>query len=145
MQWPPSPGPGKKGMNPNGLVLAARTTSQMSMSISESTVFISFTRAMFTARKMFSSSFALSATSAVETSTTSEIPFRYTAAASSVETGSSPPTSFGIVLVEWSLRPGSSRSGLKATKISSPTCSDSAVPAACSSMTGRSSSRVVRG
>ena len=34
---------------------------------------------------------------------------------------SSPPTSFGMVLVEWSLRPGSSRSGLNATKRSSPT------------------------
>ena len=76
MQWPPSPGPGKKGMNPKGFVLAARTTSQTSMSISVSTVFISLTKAMFTARKMFSRSLALSAISAEATSTTSAMPFR---------------------------------------------------------------------
>ena len=54
-------------MKPNGLVLAAATTSHTSMFMSVSTVFISLTRAMFTARKMFSRSLAVSATSALET------------------------------------------------------------------------------
>ena len=33
MQWPPSPGPGWKLMNPNGFVAAAPMTSQTSMRI----------------------------------------------------------------------------------------------------------------
>ena len=58
-------------MNPNGLVAAASTTSQMSMSIRSQRIASSLTSAMLTERKMFSSSFASSAASGVETATTS--------------------------------------------------------------------------
>ena len=54
-------------MKPNGFVLAASMTSQTSMPMRSSTIFISLTSAMFTQRKTFSSTFAVSATSAVET------------------------------------------------------------------------------
>ena len=63
-------------MKPNGFVPAARTTSHTSTSIASRITLSSFTSAMFTARKMFSSSFADSATSALETSTTSSTPTR---------------------------------------------------------------------
>jgi hypothetical protein len=56
-------------MNPNGLVAAASTTSQMSMSIRSASIASSLTSAMLTERKMFSSSFAISAASGVETGT----------------------------------------------------------------------------
>ena len=67
MQWPPRPGPGLKLMNPNGFVAAASTTSQTSMPIRSQSCASSFTSAMLTERKMFSSSFVSSAASAVET------------------------------------------------------------------------------
>ena len=57
-------------MKPNGFVFAASITSQTSMFIRSKTTFISFTSAMLTARKMFSSSFADSATSGDDTGTT---------------------------------------------------------------------------
>ena len=57
-------------MKPKGFVLAASITSQTSMPMRSSTSFISFASAMFTERKMFSSSFAASATSGLETGTT---------------------------------------------------------------------------
>ena len=57
-------------MKPKGLVLAASMTSQTSMPIPSRITFISLTRAMFTERKMFSSSLADSATRAEETRTT---------------------------------------------------------------------------
>ncbi len=57
-------------MKPNGFVLAASITSQTSMPIRSRTIFISFASAMFTARKMFSRSFADSATSGEDTGTT---------------------------------------------------------------------------
>jgi hypothetical protein len=50
-------------MNPNGFVPAASTTSQMSISMRSASIASSFTSAMFTERKMFSSSFASSAAS----------------------------------------------------------------------------------
>src|SRR3970282_1813033 len=49
-------------MNPNGLVLAASTTSQTSMFILSHISASSLTSPMFTARKVFSSSFTISAT-----------------------------------------------------------------------------------
>ena len=58
-------------MKPYGLVAAASTTSQTSMSIRSHSIASSLTSAMFTARKMFSSSLVSSAASGVETSTTS--------------------------------------------------------------------------
>ena len=58
-------------MNPYGLVAAASTTSQTSMPIRSQSTASSLTRAMFTERKMFSSSFVISAASGVATTTTS--------------------------------------------------------------------------
>jgi hypothetical protein len=60
-------------MNPNGFVAAASTTSQMSISIRSQSCAISFTSAMFTERKMFSSSFVSSAASGDETGWTLSI------------------------------------------------------------------------
>ena len=65
------PGPGSNRMKPYGLVLAASTTSQMSIPIRSATSAISSTSAMFTERKMFSSSFVSSAASGEETGTIS--------------------------------------------------------------------------
>ena len=56
-------------MKPNGFVLAASITSQRSMPIASNTTFSSFTSAIFTPRKMFSSSFVASATRQEETGT----------------------------------------------------------------------------
>ena len=64
------PGPGSKRMKPNGLVEAASTTSQMSMPMRSASIDISLTSAMFTERKMFSSSFVISAVSGEPTATT---------------------------------------------------------------------------
>ena len=58
-------------MKPYGLVAAASTTSQMSMPIRSQSMASSFTSAMFTERKTFSSSFDSSAASGPETCTTS--------------------------------------------------------------------------
>ncbi len=49
-------------MNPNGLVAAASTTSHTSMPRRSHMSASSFTRPMFTARNVFSSSFTISAT-----------------------------------------------------------------------------------
>ena len=58
-------------MNPNGFVAAASTTSQTLIPIRSQSCASSLTRAMFTERKMFSSSLLSSAISGEETSTTS--------------------------------------------------------------------------
>ena len=58
-------------MKPYGLVAAASITSQMSMPIRSVSSASSFTSAMFTARKMFSSNFVSSAASGVATRTIS--------------------------------------------------------------------------
>jgi hypothetical protein len=55
-QWPPTPGPGVKRMNPNGLVDAASMAAQTSMPRSWAKIASSLARAMFTCRKVFSSS-----------------------------------------------------------------------------------------
>ena len=60
-------------MNPNGLVAAASTTSQTSIPIRSQSWASSLTSAMFTERKMFSSSFVSSAASGEETSWTESI------------------------------------------------------------------------
>ena len=57
-------------MKPKGFVFAASITSQTLMPMRSSTSFISLASAMLTARKMFSSSFAASATSGLDTATT---------------------------------------------------------------------------
>ena len=56
-------------MNRYGFVDAASTTSQMSISMRSQSIASSLTSAMLTERKMFSSSFASSAASGVETRT----------------------------------------------------------------------------
>ena len=71
MQWPPTPGPGVKGMKPNGLLEAASMTSQMSMPMRSHSSASSLTRAMLTLRKVFSSSLVSSAARGVETMRTS--------------------------------------------------------------------------
>ena len=111
MQCPPRPGPGLKGMKPNGFVAAAFTTSHTSIDIRSQSCASSLTSAMFTERKMFSSSFVSSAASGVETSTTVSIARRYTSAARFVHSGVTPPSTFGVVFVVQSSRPGSTRSG----------------------------------
>ena len=126
-------------MNPNGLVAAASTTSQMSICIRSQRMASSFTSAMLTERKMFSSSLVSSAASGVDTRWTVSIALPYSSAARSVQAGVIPPTTFGTVLVVQSVRPGSTRSGEKARKKSSPQTSPVA------SNTGRISSRVVPG
>ena len=83
----------------------------------------SFTRPMLIMRKVFSSSFAISAASAVETDTTVSSAPRYQAAATSPQAGVIPPTTFGVFRVVQSSRPGSTRSGEKQMKTSSPTFS----------------------
>ena len=70
MQWPPRPGPGWNFMKPNGLVAAASMTSHTSIFMRSQSMASSFMRAMFTLRKMFSSSLVISATSGVLTGTT---------------------------------------------------------------------------
>ena len=70
MQWPPTPGPGRKRMKPNGLVAAASMTSQTSTPIRSQSIASSLTSAMLTLRKTFSSSFAVSATRGLDTGTT---------------------------------------------------------------------------
>ena len=68
-QWPPTPGPGVKRMNPKGLVEAASMASHTSMPRSEANMASSLTRAMLTCRKVFSSSFVISATLGFDTGT----------------------------------------------------------------------------
>ena len=70
MQCPPTPGPGWKRMNPNGLVAAASTTSHTSTPIRSQSIASSLTSAMLTLRNMFSSSLAVSATRGPDTGTT---------------------------------------------------------------------------
>ncbi len=67
MQWPPMPGPGKKGIKPKGFVAAARTTSHVSMPRVLQSLAISFAMPMLIARKVFSQSLQASATRAEET------------------------------------------------------------------------------
>ncbi len=57
-------------MKPKGLVAAPSITSQTSMSMASHMSAISFTRPMFTLRKVFSSSLTVSATRTEDTGTT---------------------------------------------------------------------------
>ena len=107
-------------MNPNGLVDAASSTSQTSMPIRSKTTLSSFTRAMFTARKMFSVSLVASAARADETRTVSRrSPGRrgLREVAATADRRRRPPWEWS----RWKSRlPGSSRSGEKARKKSWP-------------------------
>ena len=99
MQCPPRPGPGTKGMKPNGLVDAAWMTSQTSSPIRSQSTFISLTRAMLTQRKMFSWSLASSATRVLDTGITLSTAAPYRAWATSRHPGVWPPTSLGMLRV----------------------------------------------
>lgn len=107
-------------MNPNGLVEAAFTTSHTSISVRSKSSLSSLIIAILTQRQMFSSSFDDSATRADETRTTRSTTSPYAAAATSRQRGVTPPTIFGMVRLLKSLLGGSSRSGEKARKKSSP-------------------------
>ena len=107
-------------MKPNGFVAAASMTSQGSTPIFRQAKASSLARAMFTLRNVFSSSFAVSATRGFDASNTVLVTFRYSLAASSVQAGVTPPTTFGMVAVVNFLFPGSTRSGEKARKKSRP-------------------------
>ena len=87
MQWPPTPGPGVNFMNPNGLVAAASMTSQTSRSIRSHRSASWLTNAMFTLRKMFSRSLAISAASGEESSTTRSLILARSVAARFVASG----------------------------------------------------------
>ena len=86
-------------MNPNGFVLAASMTSHTSMFIRCDINAISLTNPMLTARNVFSSSFTISATCVELTGMTFSMIAPYKSPASSVLTGFTPPTTFGIVRV----------------------------------------------
>ena len=74
----------------------------------------SLTRPMLIMRKVFSSSFAISATSAEETVTTFCRAWAYQTVATSQQFAVMPPTTLGVLMVVQSVRPGSTRSGEKA-------------------------------
>ena len=120
MQWPPRPGPGQKGMNPNGLVDAASMVSQMSMPIRSPRMAISLTSAMLTARKVFSTILAISALSGEETTLTVSQIRAYSSAARRVHSAVMPPTILGVFRMPYRSLPGSTRSGEKARKTSLP-------------------------
>ena len=98
-------------MNPNGFVAALSITSQMSSPIRRQSCFSSLTSAMFTHRKMFSSSFTISAARVELTGTTFETICAYIPAAARPLAGLIPPTTLGICAKPYCLLPGSSRSG----------------------------------
>src|SRR5439155_1441306 len=106
-------------MKPNGLVFAASITSHTSMSSLLHIIASSFTRPIFTARNVFSSSFTISATRVEVTGTTVDTTAAYKAAAASVLAGPTPPTTFGMLRVVNIAFPGSTRSGEKASRKSS--------------------------
>ncbi len=99
MQCPPIPGPGVNFMNPNGFVAAASITSQTSTPSLSHTMAISFTRPMFTERKVFSRSLVSSAASGDDTRTVVSMQLVYSAIASSVQFGVMPPTTLGVFFV----------------------------------------------
>ncbi len=108
-------------MKPNGLVEAASTTSQTSIPIRSQSWASSLTSAMLTERKMFSSSFVSSAASGEETvdDLVADQAVELDGAPAAL-VGVSPPTTFGVVRIVWSVRPGSIRSGEKARLKSLP-------------------------
>ena len=98
-------------MKPKGLVAAPSIISQMSRPMRRQSCFSSFTSAMFTQRKIFSSSFTISAARVELTGTTFETICAYNATAARPLAGLIPPTTFGICASPNCLLPGSSRSG----------------------------------
>ena len=96
MQWPPTPGPGVKRMNPNGLVAAASMTSQTSRPIRSHSSASWLTNAMLTLRNVFSSSLAISAASGDDSSIDAVVDVaRAVPRRASVAAGVVPPTRRG--------------------------------------------------
>ncbi len=127
-------------MKPYGLLAAASTTSQMSMPIRSVSIASSLTSAMFTERKMFSSSFVSSAASGVETRTISSQTSRVERLRRARRTPRvRPPITFGVLRSVKSVRPGSTRSGENARWKSLPAARPH------SSSSGATRSRVVPG
>ena len=111
MQWPPTPGPGVKRMKPNGFVAAASMTSHTSRPIRSHSRASWLTNAMLTLRKTFSRSFASSAASGEDSSTTWSLMQRRSAAARVVAVGVMPPTRRGTLRAALAGSPGFTRSG----------------------------------
>ncbi len=126
-------------MNPYGLLAAASTTSQMSMPMRSVSIASSFTSAMLTERKMFSSSFVSSAASGLDTRTTRSHTSSYSSCARCAHASVRPPSTFGVLRSVKSVRPGSTRSGENARWKSRPAASPD------SSSSGATRSRVVPG
>ena len=120
MQWPPTPGPGRNGMNPKGFVAAASTTSHTSRPIRSHSIASWLIRAMLTLRKMFSSSLAISAASGEDSSITVRLTCRNNCATLDVADFVSPPTSLGMSRPELAGSPGLTRSGTNARSKSRP-------------------------
>src|SRR5512135_880807 len=97
IQCPPMPGPGVKRMKPYGLVLAASITSQTSIPSLAHINAISLTRPMFTARKVFSSNFTISAVRIDDTGTIRSIAVAYKAEATVVQAVVAPPSTLGVL------------------------------------------------
>ena len=108
-------------MKPKGLVAAASITSQTLMSMPSHISAISFTRPMLIMRKVFSSSFTISATRVLLTGTTFCSACEKKTLPISVQAGVMPPTTLGVFEVWYTGLPGSTRSGEKHRKKSSPT------------------------
>ena len=139
MQCPPRPGPGVNFMKPYGLVAAASMTSHTSRSSFSHMSATSFTRPMLIMRKVFSSSFTISAAWVEDTGTIVSKTVAKTWQASCVQRGVSPPTTFGTFFTLNFVFAGSMRSGAKASAKSLPIVS----PASSSS--GITNSWVVPG
>src|SRR5512137_1430658 len=140
MQCPPRPGPGVNFIKPKGLVPAASITSHTSTPRRSHMMASSLTSPILIMRKVFSSSLDISAASTEDTITTVWIAPEYQAVATSEQALVMPPITLGVLSVVQSSRPGSTRSGEKQMKRSSPTFS----PDLSVSM-GSVSSRVVPG
>ena len=80
------------------MAAASITSHTFTPSLSQ-TIAISFTSPMFTDRNVFSSSFTSSAVSVEDTGTTVSITAPYSAVATSVHAGVTPPTTFGVFFV----------------------------------------------
>src|SRR5258705_9183688 len=103
-------------MNPKGLVAAASMTSQGSTPIFRHAKASSLASAIFTLRNVFSRSFAVSATRGFDASNTVWVTCRYRLAASFVQAGVTPPTTFGILAGRYDLFPRAPPPGGEAQK-----------------------------
>ncbi|MNC44705.1 hypothetical protein D3C75_936230 [compost metagenome] len=91
------PGPGKNGIYPKGFEEAALMTSHTLIPILSHIRAISFTKAIFTLRNVFSSNLDISATLGEETVITVFTVFPYKSEPSSAHFGVVPPITFGVL------------------------------------------------